>query len=131
MSRLHPLTVYQYSNFARTFRYLTGPSRAAAVPFNLTGSSVLMEFRIEPTDSAPLISVSTTANAQGVISLQSGPLASYPYRIAVTVNPTALLLLPPAPWPPVGYAILITDLLGVRRTFLTGPVNVIAGYAHE
>lgn len=131
MSRLHPLIVYQYSGFARTFRYLTGPSRAAAVPFDLTGSSVLMEFRVEPTDASPLISVSTTANAQGAITLLSGPLASFPYRISVLINPAALLGLPVQPWPPVGYAMLVTDSLGVRRTFLTGPVAVIAGYAHE
>jgi hypothetical protein len=129
--RTHPITVYQYSDFVRTYRYLAGPSRAAAAPVDLSGNTVLLEMRIEPTDAAPIISVSTTPNAQGSISLLSGPLASYPYRIAVTIHRAALLTLPPGPWPPVGYAVLITDTSSLQRTFLTGPVTVIAGYAHD
>jgi hypothetical protein len=61
------LTVYQYASFTRSFTWKSG---SPPLPVDLTGCTARFMARVNHADAAPLISLTTALNAQGVLVIQ-------------------------------------------------------------
>ena len=69
-SYVYPWNIRQGGDF--TFGPVTWSTGAPAAPVNLTGCTATAMIRQLSTDAGPLVSLSTTANAQGQIVLGAG-----------------------------------------------------------
>lgn len=64
------IDIDQYADFFQTtYTWLTGPENGPYVPVDLTGAAAQMMIRQNPGDALPIVSISTTPNAQGYITL--------------------------------------------------------------
>jgi uncharacterized iron-regulated membrane protein len=108
-----------------TFTYQQQPANPLAQPtiVNVAGYTAECMVRRVPADAAPLISVSTTANAQGVI-VMGGALGT----VALAIYGTAMLALPMgfALTYTFTYQLLLISPSGVRIPLVGGPMIVTA-----
>lgn len=120
------LLIDQYADFSQTFIWVAG-----GVPVNYTGSQARMMIRLTPTDVVPLVSISTTPNAQGSIVL--GPTAMIPAGgVQININKTTTAALGAAI--PAGikgiFDLLVDFSTGLTTDLAGGNVQVHDGATH-
>ena len=124
------LAIDQYADFQVAPVYsLVASVGGTPTPVNLAGFTAKLMIRLSPTDAAPLVSVSTTPNAQGSIVLQptiGGVVQTG--MIQVNVNNATTATLPSNVV--MGYDLELTDTLGKVTDFMAVYVRVKAGNAH-
>lgn len=81
---VYPLTIRQGQDFPLSFQWSAG---APAVPVLLNGCTATMMIRQLPTDGAPLLSISTTPNAQGAILVSGSTITLNIFRAATATLP--------------------------------------------
>jgi hypothetical protein len=114
------LEIDQYADFVITYFFLAS---GGSLPVNLTGYTAQLMIRNTPTDATPIVSISTTPNAQGSIVL-GGAAGS----VAVSINHATTATLVGNSL--MGHDILLTAPGGQVISFLHGRVFVTAGNAH-
>lgn len=93
---------------------------AGGAPVNFTGAAARLMIRNQPTDAAPLISISTTPNTSGSIALggSAGTIGVTVTKLATsTVNPTNTTLL-------AQYDLLIDWANGTTTKFASGTAYI-------
>ena len=119
-----PVTIDPFSDFALTLRWLLGPTQQSLAPKDLTDWTALWEIRQQPQDASPIVSISTTPNVQGQVTLGG---AAGTIGLAVGRATTAELLAYPLS---LGHTLILIDPNGARTTFAFGHVSVTPGNAH-
>ena len=111
-----------FCDFSTSFSWIS-----AGIPTDLTGYTAAMMVKLTPADTLPLLSISTTPNAQGSVVLVDGPLAG---TATVSANSVAVAFsnsqsLPPASFlrfstqPGVLYPVVSQTTLSMSATLAT------------
>jgi hypothetical protein len=98
---------------------------AGGVPPSFAGAAARLQARILKTDLVPVISISTTPNAQGSLTLVSGtpaapPVAATPSQITVAIDKAATITIPCD----LSYELFVDWADGTSITFLEGRMRL-------
>jgi hypothetical protein len=128
----YDLAIDQYADFTVSPVYsLVATAGSTPVPVNLTGYTARLMIRVNPTDAVPIVSISTTPNAQGSIVLQPiiGGVAQAG-MIQVNINNATTATMPTGLSAPMSYDLDLTTPLATVIDFMAGYVRVKAGNTH-
>ena len=124
------LAIDQYADFQVSPVYsLVETIGSTPVPVNLSGFTARLMIRSNPSDVSPLVSISTTPNAQGSIVLQpviGGVLQTG--MIQVNINNATTATLPANVV--MGYDLELAAPGGAVTDFMAGYATVKAGTTH-
>lgn len=116
----------QYADAALTpWLWQTGPVNGVYTPVDLTGCSARMMIRVSDTDTTPIVSLTTTPNAQGSIVL--GGTAG---TIAVTINKAVFTQATPLTSGKYRWSLFIDFPNGTSTPVLEGNVYVGSNPTH-
>jgi hypothetical protein len=117
------LTVYQYASFTRSFTWKSG---SPPLPVDLTGCAARFMARVNHSDASPLISLTTTLNAQGVIVVQPS-LSQLGYiNVALLSAFTGTLPTNVAPF----FQLFVDFANGTTTTLVTGRIIILPEDVH-
>lgn len=112
----------QYVDFWRTDTWYAGRDAQSTVPVDLTGSMARLMIRAKPTDASPVLSISSTPSASGVL-LMGGSTG----QIEINITKTATASLASGTY---RYDLFVDFPGGYTLAFMSGYVFVRATNTH-
>jgi hypothetical protein len=121
------LTIYQYTDFSQSFTWKSGTPPVAV---SLAGGAARFMARVNHSDVVPLLSLTTTPNAQGVLLIEPDDNSGNPQTgmISVMINKatTATLLSSVTPF----WQLFVDLPAGTTVPLVTGRIVVIPEDVH-